>query len=159
MAAAAAGSKPNEVRRVAVPASLRPANVLVTVHSASDLPAGDRNGLSDPFARVELGKQKRKTRTVSKSLSPQWQQALLFDYDAAATTLTVSVIDADFGRPDDFLGAADVDVALLKDDGQIAQRTVELKSKAGTAAGTVVISVKRGHWSDEQVASLNAPPS
>lgn len=155
--AASSGSQPNEVRRVAVPASLRPANVLVTVESASGLAAHDKNGLSDPFVRVTYAGRKQKTATVRKTLEPRWQQALLFDaFDASCTTVHFEVIDHDTLVPDDFIGSCDVDVRPLADDTPV-DGTFELRDKAGGAAGKLTVRIKRGHWTREQVDTINKP--
>ena len=48
--------------------------MLVTVKKATDLPAADGNGLSDPYVRMMLDEKKKKTHTQKKTLSPTWNE-------------------------------------------------------------------------------------
>ena len=48
--------------------------VLVTVKKATDLPAADGNGLSDPYVRMMLDEKKKKTHVQKHTLSPSWNE-------------------------------------------------------------------------------------
>ena len=48
--------------------------VLVTVKKASDLPAADGNGLSDPYVRLTLDERKQKTSIQRRTLTPTWNE-------------------------------------------------------------------------------------
>ena len=48
--------------------------VLVTVKKASDLPAADGNGLSDPYVRMTLDERKQKTSIQRRTLAPTWNE-------------------------------------------------------------------------------------
>ena len=48
--------------------------MLVTVKKASDLPAADGNGLSDPYVRLTLDERKQKTGVQRRTLSPTWNE-------------------------------------------------------------------------------------
>ena len=48
--------------------------MLVTVKKATNLPAADGNGLSDPYVRMMLDEKKKKTHTQKKTLSPTWNE-------------------------------------------------------------------------------------
>lgn len=52
--------------------------MLVTVKSAKDLPAADSNGLSDPYAKVKIGEESRKTTIQYDTLSPSWNEKFEF---------------------------------------------------------------------------------
>ncbi|XP_040431298.1 fer-1-like protein 4 [Cygnus olor] len=79
------------------------------------LPAGD-NGLSDPFARVVFSTYCQTTRTVEETLSPMWNELLLFDQliidgkrEELKTETPIVIVNlfnhSKFGSPE-FLGQA-----------------------------------------------------
>ncbi|XP_069508332.1 fer-1-like protein 4 [Ambystoma mexicanum] len=79
------------------------------------LPADD-NGLSDPFARVVFSTQCQTTRTLDETLTPMWNELLLFDQlviDGKKEDLkndppviVINIFDQDKFGPPDFLGRA-----------------------------------------------------
>jgi len=76
-----------------VPASLR-----VEVVQASDLPRADMFGLSDPFVTLKLNGIELKTKVMKNTLSPKWEQELVFEEDQMRSVwreqeFTVSVSD------------------------------------------------------------------
>uniref|UniRef100_A0A673ADJ0 Multiple C2 domains, transmembrane 1b n=1 Tax=Sphaeramia orbicularis TaxID=375764 RepID=A0A673ADJ0_9TELE len=65
----------------------------------------DPNGLSDPYAKFRLGHQKYRSKTVPKTLSPQWREQFdLHLYEETGEVLEITVWDRDTGRRDDFIG-------------------------------------------------------
>eukprot|EP00064_Thunnus_orientalis_P013149 superscaffoldBa00002102_g13186 len=65
----------------------------------------DPNGLSDPYAKFRLGHQKYRSKTVPKTLSPQWREQFdLHLYEESGGVLEITVWDKDTGRRDDFIG-------------------------------------------------------
>ncbi|KAH8645472.1 C2 domain-containing protein [Xylariales sp. PMI_506] len=90
-------------------------NLRVDVLDASDLPAADSNGKSDPYARFELnGQDVFKTKTQKKTLNPVWNE--FFEIPVASRTAAkfhVKVYDYDFADKPDFLGGADINLESL----------------------------------------------
>lgn len=88
----------------------------VEVLDASDLPAADRNGYSDPFCRFVLdGKEVYKTNKQKKTLHPSWNE--FFEVPVRSRTAAkfeVKVYDWDFGDKADFLGAAAISLDVLE---------------------------------------------
>lgn len=84
------------------------AEVLAQVIAAKGLKGMDSNGLSDPYAWVKLGETKCRTKTISKSLEPFWNETFVFPAaDVEATkgaNLVFELWDSDFLAKDDFLG-------------------------------------------------------
>ncbi|KAL2144777.1 hypothetical protein VTI28DRAFT_8539 [Corynascus sepedonium] len=91
-------------------------NLRVDVLDAQDLPAADRNGKSDPFAKFELnGQEVFKTKTQKKTLNPAWNE--FFNVLVPSRTgakFRTTVWDWDFADKPDFLGGADINLAQLE---------------------------------------------
>ncbi|GIY90897.1 rabphilin-3A [Caerostris darwini] len=75
-----------------------------TIYRAKGLRPTDIDGLADPFVRLQLQplqnkSDKKRTRTVHKTLNPEFNEALSFfgisDYDIAKRTLRMTVMDED----------------------------------------------------------------
>ncbi|EGD81121.1 hypothetical protein PTSG_11158 [Salpingoeca rosetta] len=95
------------------PAGLRTCGTLeVHVASASALDARDYGGVSDPYVVLELGNFKQRTRTIHKTINPDFDQLFMFPVTDVFDVLRVRVYDEDRGSSDDFLGA--VDIPLLE---------------------------------------------
>lgn len=46
----------------------------IEVKDARDVFASDSNGFSDPYCVVTVGPKSKKTKIISKSLNPKWNQ-------------------------------------------------------------------------------------
>ena len=46
----------------------------VYLSHATGLKSADRNGLSDPYVKLSLGKHKSKSKTIKKTLNPRWDE-------------------------------------------------------------------------------------
>lgn len=85
--------------------------LVVTVVAGRDLAAKDSNGLSDPYVYVwtvpELHSKTRcKSKTIYKSLNPEWEETFEFEVDTSNPDgeLLVEVWDYDRFASDDFMG-------------------------------------------------------
>lgn len=87
----------------------------VGVVEARNLPAMDLNGFSDPYVRLQLGKQRSRTKVVKKNLNPKWADDFSFGVDDLNDELVVSVLDEDKYFNDDFVGQVRVPVSLVFD--------------------------------------------
>ncbi|KAM0814256.1 putative C2 domain-containing protein [Seiridium cardinale] len=90
-------------------------NLRVDVLDATDLPAADTNGKSDPYAKFEInGQDVFKTKTQKKTLNPVWNE--FFEMPVPSRTgakFNVKVYDYDFADKPDFLGGADINLEHL----------------------------------------------
>lgn len=85
------------------------------VIEARDIPAMDLNGSSDPYVRLQLGKQRSRTKVVKKSLNPTWDEEFIFKVDDLNEELVVNVLDEDKYFNDDFVGYVTIPIARVFD--------------------------------------------
>jgi len=117
--------------------------VSVTLLRGTGLKAADKNGLSDPYVTLKLGKEKFKSEVVNKTINPVWEAAefvFLGDPDVLkASPLALEVYDRDeavFDR-DDKLGHAQIDITKFKVGAPPAEVEVDLNTM-----GTLVLKVQ-----------------
>ncbi|XP_043815138.1 C2 and GRAM domain-containing protein At1g03370 isoform X3 [Manihot esculenta] len=89
--------------------------LLIRVMEARNLPATDSNGLSDTYVKVQLGKQKFKTKVVKKNLNPNWGEEFSLRVEDMNEEVLISVLDEDKYFNDDFVGQLKVPVSLIFD--------------------------------------------
>ncbi|XP_077442181.1 multiple C2 and transmembrane domain-containing protein 1-like isoform X2 [Vanacampus margaritifer] len=88
--------------------------VSVALIGGRDLVPMDPNGLSDPYVKFRLGAQKYRSKTLEKTLSPQWREQFdLVLLEETADVLEVTVWDHDTGLRDDFIGRCQLDLSTL----------------------------------------------
>eukprot|EP00960_Hanusia_phi_P024556 723695-Hanusia_phi.AAC.2 len=90
------------------------AKLVVKVLEGKELLAADRSGTSDPYAVVEYGRSKKKTRTVKKDLNPAWHETFYFDFNAKVERVMIEVYDYDLFGSHDFLGRVEVSMGDMK---------------------------------------------
>ncbi|XP_068995085.1 multiple C2 and transmembrane domain-containing protein 1 isoform X7 [Embiotoca jacksoni] len=74
----------------------------------------DANGLSDPYVKFRMGHQKYKSKTISKTLNPQWREQFDFHlYEEHGGFVDITVWDKDAGKKDDFMGRCTINLSLL----------------------------------------------
>ena len=80
----------------------------VDILDAADLPAADRSGKSDPYAVFKYNNKKIfKTKTIKKTLDPEWNEYFEFELvNRQHDKLVIDIYDWDMGpNEDDFLGS------------------------------------------------------
>ena len=117
---------------------------------AVGLMSRDRNGKSDPYVSVSVGKVKKKSRVVYKTLDPVWNETLSFDgfvlHELVERTVLLQAFDYDgrLSKPD-ALGELRVGLEQLRTQDK-ADFSMRLSSQ-----GSLVFSV-------EWIPSTNRQP-
>lgn len=89
----------------------------VHLRCGKNLVAKDACGTSDPYVKFKHGgRQVYRSRTVSRSLDPYWDECFFLPVRDLWDPLLVRVFDYDFGLQDDFMGAALVELHTLELD-------------------------------------------
>ncbi|XP_067936252.1 myoferlin-like isoform X2 [Watersipora subatra] len=86
------------------------------IYQARSIPAADDNARSDPYAAVSFGTQSQLTKVLKKTLSPMWDQTLIFDeltlYGSPEhiaqnpPEVVIEIFDEDLIGKDEYLGRA-----------------------------------------------------
>ncbi|GAA6098319.1 multiple C2 and transmembrane domain-containing protein 1 isoform X1 [Tachysurus ichikawai] len=88
--------------------------VSISLIEGRNLQPMDTNGLSDPYIKFRMGHQKYKSKTIHKSLNPQWREQFDFHlYEEEGGFIDITVWDRDAGKKDDFMGRCQVDLSVL----------------------------------------------
>ncbi|KAK7120927.1 hypothetical protein R3I94_020797 [Phoxinus phoxinus] len=97
----------------------------------------DQNGFSDPYVKFKLGPQKYKSKTIHKTLNPQWMEQFDLNlFDEEGGVLEISAWDKDIGMRDDFIGQCQLDLSKLS-----RERTHKLELELEEDKGTLVLLV------------------
>ncbi|XP_053734907.1 multiple C2 and transmembrane domain-containing protein 1-like isoform X3 [Synchiropus splendidus] len=114
----------------------------------------DSNGLSDPYVKFRLGHQKYRSKTVSKTLCPQWREQFdLHLYEETGGVLEITVWDRDTGRRDDFIGRCQLDLSSLA-----KEHTHHLELPLQECQGSVVLLVTLTASAHVSIADLSVTP-
>ncbi|KAG8012124.1 Multiple C2 and transmembrane domain-containing protein 1, partial [Nibea albiflora] len=88
--------------------------VSISLIEGRDLQPMDNNGLSDPYVKFRMGHQKYKSKTIPKTLNPQWREQFDFHlYEEQGGFVDITLWDKDAGKKDDFMGRCTIDLSLL----------------------------------------------
>ncbi|XP_064152610.1 multiple C2 and transmembrane domain-containing protein 1-like isoform X9 [Anguilla rostrata] len=88
--------------------------VSISLIEGRDLQPMDSNGFSDPYVKFRLGNQKYSSKTIPKTLNPQWREQFDFHlYEELGGIVDITVWDKDAGKKDDFMGRCQVDLSAL----------------------------------------------
>ncbi|KAJ6241700.1 camp-binding protein [Anaeramoeba flamelloides] len=91
-------------------------NVEIKIVKATGLPAMDKSGTSDPFCSFAFANQKKKTKTIKKTLDPEWNETFKFNRVTQYhlnTPLKIEIYDWDRFSSNDFIGLVPVNLSQI----------------------------------------------
>ncbi|KAL6847833.1 hypothetical protein ACP4OV_021961 [Aristida adscensionis] len=109
----------------------------LVIIEARDLVAADLRGTSDPYVRVHYGSNKKRTKVIHKTLSPQWNQT--FDFPETGEPLTLHVKDHNAVLPTASIGHCTVEYSMLSPN-QSAEKWIPLQ---GVRSGEIHVKITR----------------
>ena len=132
------------------------AKISITVVAAKGLKPSDKGGKSDPYVTIQVGKQKKRTRTLSATLDPVWNQKFLFKCQNSTDRVKIRVWDEDHdlrarirhkltNEQDEFLGQVVLEVGRLSgemDDWHNLEQRQEGQEVSGAIRVQILVDIK-----------------